>query len=84
MAMQLVIFYWSLVAWLMYVNLKSWIENVFDVVTFVKVCLSAKVFYYAMCFNVDRTSHSKIIHCDALIIFAMPSCILGKELFLFR
>ena len=81
-AIQLLIFYWSLVVWIAYVNFKFWIDEVFDLIMFGKDCLFAKVFDYAMRFNVICTSHSKISHCDALMIFAMHCCILRKELFL--
>ena len=85
MIMQLLILYWSLVAWLTYVHLKFWIKKVSDVVTFGKNCLSARVFLYAMRFDVNHMSDSSISQCyAAFIVFRMPYFVrvLERELFL--
>ena len=89
MTRQLLIFYWSLVVWIAYVNLKFWIDEVVDLMTCRKDCLFVKVIDNAIAmhlivYNDNRTLHSKISHCVVLVKLTVRHSYLGKELVLLK
>ena len=89
MTRQLLIFYWSLVVWIAYVNLKFWIDEVVDLMTCRKDCLFVKVIDNAIAmhlivYNDNRTLHSKISHCVVLVILTVRHTFLARSWFCWK